>query len=54
MEKKIREDCDEALAKAKESPWPEEADLYTDISSDKSYYVRAVELNQSRIVDNAK
>jgi len=51
IEKKIKEDVDEAMKLAKEAPVPAAPKLYEDIHSSKPYYVRAVEMPSSVVVE---
>ena len=50
IEKEVRNEVDEAVQFAKDSPFPEAHDLYTDVLEDKPYYVRAVELQNSLVI----
>jgi len=51
MEKEIKEEVENAIKQAKEAPVPAAPKLYEDIHSSKPYYVRAVELPNSVIVE---
>jgi pyruvate dehydrogenase E1 component alpha subunit len=50
IEKDVRKEIDDAAEAAKNSPWPEPQDLYADVYVDKPYFVRAVEQENSVIV----
>jgi len=50
IEKEVRKEVDDAAEAAKNSPWPEPKDLYNDIYTDRPYFVRAVEKQNSQIV----
>jgi TPP-dependent pyruvate/acetoin dehydrogenase alpha subunit len=50
IEKEVRKEVDDAAEAAKNSPWPEQPDLYSDVYTDKPYYIRAVEQDKSVIV----
>jgi len=51
IEKEIKTEVDEATRKAKEAPYPDEAELYQHVFTDKPYFVRGVELQESRVVE---
>jgi pyruvate dehydrogenase E1 component alpha subunit len=51
IEKQIRKEVDEAAKAAQEAPFPEPRELFTNIYTDKPYYVRHVELQNSVVID---
>jgi len=50
IDKEIRKEVDEALQKAKNAPFPDPKELYTDVYADRPYFARAVELPNSVVV----
>jgi len=50
IEKDVRTEVDEATKKAKEAPYPDEAELYQHMFTDKPYFARAVELSESKVI----
>jgi len=50
MDDAAKAEVDEAIKKAKEAPYPEEKELWDHVSTDKPYFVRAVELQNSTVV----
>mmetsp|Transcript_24963 Transcript_24963/g.34959 ORF Transcript_24963/g.34959 Transcript_24963/m.34959 type:complete len:401 (-) Transcript_24963:41-1243(-) len=50
IEKQIKKDVDEAVKAAQEAPFPVDSQLYNDVQTDKPYYSRAVEWQDSVIV----
>jgi pyruvate dehydrogenase E1 component alpha subunit len=50
IEKQIKKDVDDAVKAAQEAPFPADKELYSDIFIDKPYYARAVEWQDSQIV----
>jgi len=50
IDNQVKQEVDDATEFAKNAPFPEPNALYTDIYTDKPYYVRAVELSNSTIV----
>jgi len=51
IEKDIKNEVDEAVKKAKEAPFPNESELYEHVYVDKPYFVRAIELSESKVVE---
>jgi len=51
IEQEVKKEVDEATKKAKDADYPDESELYQHIFTDKPYFVRAVELSDSRVVE---
>jgi len=51
IEAEVKKEVDEATKNAKDAAYPDESELYQHVQTDKPYFVRGVELSESRVVE---